>query len=91
MRKLFFVFVLSVSALNAEDVAHCRVSLGVQMPKDIKGTTSLTFYFKPPYERPPVCTVDFGEAQFSTVNAGYAVLGGRQNSQVDFHCDERKP
>jgi hypothetical protein len=85
------ILILAASVLNAEDVAHCRVSLGVQMPKDVKGTTSLTLYFKPPFERPPVCVVDFGEAQFSTVNSGYAVLGGRQNSRVDFTCLERKP
>ena len=67
------------------------LELGVQMPKDTKPITSLVLYFKHPPERPPICTVDFGEAQFSTVNAGYAVLGGRANTRVDFHCSERTP
>ena len=89
MRALLIIALFACSGM--EDVARCRVSLGVQMPKDAKPITSLTLYFKPPFERPPVCTVDFGEAQFSTVNAGYAVLGGKQNSRVDFTCLERKP
>jgi hypothetical protein len=68
---------------------HCTVSLGVEMPKAEKGLAKLTIYFEPPFERPPVCSVISGEAQFVTVNSGYARLAGKAERRVVFACKER--